>query len=257
MDLTTEALIAAMTRFISRRGVISEIHSDNATNYVGASRKLNKVFNDLAKNKSTQQFFERHSTVFKFIPPRSPQLGGLWERAIQSAKVHMRRVIGDQILTLEEFSTLLARVEAILNSRPIMPLSDDPNDLQALTPGHFIAGGPLVTLPETSFLEVSANRLNKWQLVQSYAQHIWQRWNKEYLCTLQHRTKWYRKTGNLQPDDLVLLHEDNLPPLQWRLGRVLEVFPGQDGIVRVVNVKTAAGIYKRSSVKLSLLPISD
>lgn len=257
VDLTSEAFVAALTRFISRRGMIKEIHSDNATNFVGAARILRKCFNDLAKSGITSQFCQKQCIKFCFIPPRAPHHGGLWERAIQSAKYHLKRVIGQHILTLEEFTTLVIRVEAILNSRPLTPLSQDPSDLEALTPGHFLVGGPLTTVPEPCLTDVSLNRLRRWQIVQSFLQQIWKRWSREYLSTLQQRSKWLQVKQNLQVGELVILQEDNLPPLCWKLGRVQSVYHGKDGHVRVVQVKTSNGFSTRPITKLSVLPIEQ
>jgi len=59
----------------------------------------------------------------------------------------------------------------------------------------------------------------------------------------------------LQPGMLVLLREDNLPPMSWRLAIISETFPGSDGQVRVVTVKTSSGQLKRPIYKLVALPV--
>lgn len=135
-----------------------EIHCDNATNFVGANRILHTTFYKLLKQDYIKRLFSKHLIQFNFILHIAPNHGGLWERAIQSTKYHFRRVIGEQILTLEEFNTLIACVEAMLNSRPLTPISED---LEALKPGHFLVGGPSATLPETCLQDVNINRLNR------------------------------------------------------------------------------------------------
>lgn len=253
-DLTSNAYIAALTRFISRRGVITDLYSDNGTNFTGAAEKLRRIFEDLMKNPSTSQFAEKYKIKFHFIPPHAPHHGGLWERAVRSAKHHLTRVIGQQVLTLEEFITLTTKVEAILNSRPITPLSADPSDLEALTPGHFIAGGPLMLPVEPTLEQIPVNRLSRWQMVQRFSQNVWSRWQKEYLHTLQERPKWTTPKKNVEVNDLVLVHEENAPPLQWKLARVTAVIPGLDDIVRVVKLKTSSGQLTRPVTKVSVLP---
>lgn len=254
MDLTAECFIACLTRFISRRGQVTKLYSDNATNFTGAARKIRDTVQRLIEDDPTvKDYLLQQCITFHFIPPKAPHFGGLWERAIQSAKRHLRRVVGDQVLTVEEFTTLVCRIEAMLNSRPITPMSSDPSDLEVLTPGHFLTGGPLVSLPETSQSE-PINRLKRWQLIHSFAQQIWKRWQTEYLHTLQNRPKWTQPQRNLKVDDLVLVQEDNVSPLQWKRGRVTKVIPGKDNVIRVAEVKTVSGVFTRPVVKLSLLP---
>lgn len=254
-DLTTNAYIAALTRFTCRRGVITDLYSDNGTNLTGAAEKLRRIFQDLMKDPKTLQFAEKTKINFHFIPPQAPHHGGLWERAVRSAKHHLTRVIGHQVLTLEEFITLAARIEGILNSRPITPLSADPADFEALSPGHFIAGGPLMLPLEHNLEHTPVNRLSRWQMVQRFSQNIWSRWQKEYLHTLQERTKWTTPKRNIEVNDLVIIHEDNAPSLYWKLGRVTSVSPGSDGIVRVVHLKTSTGHLTRPVAKVSILPL--
>ncbi|XP_054276611.1 uncharacterized protein LOC128995618 [Macrosteles quadrilineatus] len=254
-DLTADAYLAALTRFVSRRGIVSDIHCDNATNFTGASEKLRRNFENLIKDSTVQCYAENFNIKFHFLPPHAPHQGGLWERAVKSVKFHLIRVIGQQTLSLEEFSTLITRIEGMMNSRPITPLSSDPSDLEALTPGHFLVGGPLMTPLEPDLRSIPINRLKRWQLVQQFSQHIWARWQKEYLYTLQERNKWVNPKKNIEVNDLVVIHEDNLPPLSWKLGRVLSVSPGTDGIVRVVHLKTASGHLSRPVTKVSVLPM--
>lgn len=167
----------------------------------------------------------------------------------------MKRVVGDQVLTFEELATVLTRVEAILNSRPIGALSSDPSEMDPLTPAHFLIGAPLVSIPEEDFVDVPMNRLSRWQLLKQMTQHFWDRWRKEYLHTLQQRNKWASPTTNLNIDDLVLIEDSQSPPMQWPVGRVVELFPGVDEVVRVVSVRTPRGVFKRPVVKLFRLPI--
>ncbi|XP_055714350.1 uncharacterized protein LOC129808593 [Phlebotomus papatasi] len=105
--------------------------------------------------------------------------------------------------------------------------------------------------------QVPENRLKAWKLIQQKLQCIWSRWSKEYLNTLQQRKKWTAQHPSLQPGDLVTIKEDNLPPMKWSLGRIIECFPGADGHVRVATVKTATGIYKRAIGRLCPLPINE
>lgn len=257
LDLTTEAFIACLKRFFARRGKSAYIYSDNATNFVGANAELKRLF-QLVRNSNDQlsSYLTSENVSWKFIPPKSPNFGGLWEAGVKSVKYHLRRVVANAKVTYEELLTILVQIEAILNSRPISPMSADPNDLQALTPGHFLIGRPLTAIPEPGLLEVKENRLSRWQLTTKFVQGIWLRWKRDYLSNLQQRTKWQWEKLNVAVNDMVLLVDDNLPPCKWSLGRINEIIRGEDGKVRVVKVKTATGILKRSVSKICILPIA-
>ncbi|XP_039958200.1 uncharacterized protein LOC120773404 [Bactrocera tryoni] len=233
-----------------------KIFSDNATNFVGADRKLRELKEAfLAQAPELMGFAAEEGFSFGFIPPRAPHFGGLWEAAVKSAKHLIVRALGNALLTTEELSTLLAEVEAILNSRPLTPLSQDPNDGEALTPAHLLIGCPLQALPPAQVPTDPIRCCERWQLVCCLKQQFWQQWSKIYLTSLQERNKWLHPKRNLQPGDLVLVHEDNVPPQQWVIGRVGATVEGQDGKVRVADVATKAGTIKRPIHKLALLPM--
>ncbi|XP_055926899.1 uncharacterized protein LOC129958433 [Argiope bruennichi] len=96
---------------------------------------------------------------WSFIPPRVPNHGGLWEAGVKAVKYHIKRIMGNLKFTYEEFLTILNQIEGILNSRPLYPLSCDPNDFDVLTPGHFLVGRPISAIVEPSLTELPDNRL--------------------------------------------------------------------------------------------------
>lgn len=131
---------------------------------------------------------------WQFIPPHIPHFGGLWEAGVKLVKHHLHRVIGNNILTFEEMTTLLTQIEALLNSRPICSSSDI--DLDPLTPSHFLIGRPYTAVLEPSLLEVPVNRLRRWELVHNRLQGFWRRWQLDYITSLQQRPKWQQETRN-------------------------------------------------------------
>jgi Family of unknown function (DUF5641) len=172
---------------VSRRGLCQNLYSDNGTNFVGASHEL-KAIHELLTNsqhqKAVMDACAAQQIQFHFIPPRAPHFGGLWEAAVKSMKFHLVRIVGPTHLHFEEMATVLCKIQAILNSRPLVPASDDPNDLAALTPGHFLIGRPLVAVAEPNFVVVNTGRLRRWQVLQKMTQHFWRRWSEQYLHTL-------------------------------------------------------------------------
>ncbi|XP_025995820.2 uncharacterized protein LOC105202869 [Solenopsis invicta] len=260
-DLTTDAFLNAFKRFISRRGKPTNVYSDNGTNFIGANRELEKCL-ELFRSEQSKRKILDHGALEKikwhFIPARAPHFGGLWEAAVKACKTHFYKTAAEAAMTFEEASTLVAQIVAILNSRPITALSDDPNDLSFLSPGHFLIGDALTSYPEGDVLEIKVNRLSRWQMVERIRQHFWKRWSSEYLLNLQRRNKWLSNTGpQIKVGQLVVCREDGLPPLKWALGRVQSVYPGMDGVVRTATIRTATGEYKRPAAKLCILPVED
>ncbi|XP_049290621.1 uncharacterized protein LOC125767774 isoform X1 [Anopheles funestus] len=259
-NLSTGAFLAALRRFVSRRGIPEEIYSDNATNFVGAKhelRELYEMFKDETSKQGIFQFCQEKEVTWKMIPPNAPHFGGIWEAGVKSVKSVLKRVYKSASLTITDFYTLLCQIEAMLNSRPLYALSNDPHDLDCLTPAHFTIDRPLIGVAEPSYLDLPENRLDKWQRLQQLRQHFWRRWQKEYLSELQTRHKWTKVKDNIKEGALVLMKEDNMPPQFWKLGRISKVYPGDDGLIRVVDVKTKYGVFKRPIHKLAPLPMQD
>ncbi|CAG7657454.1 unnamed protein product [Allacma fusca] len=202
-----------------------EIWSDCGSNFVGANRELRDLSQFLHSKKAQEAVTNQVASEgiqWIFNPPGAPHFGGMWEAGAKSVKYHLRRVMGNVILTFEEMYTALTQIEACLNSRPLCPLSTDPTDLE---------------------------------LIQRTVQHFWKRWSREFLSRLQQRPKWWVAQPNLKKRAIVLVKDDNLPPLKWKMGRVAEIHPDSNNLVRVATIKTAQGEIKRPVVKLALLPL--
>lgn len=132
-------------------------------------------------------------------------------------------------------------------------MSDDSSDPQALTPGHFLIGEPMNTVPDPLLASPIAP-LRRWQLLQQLTQHFWKRWHREYITSLQHRFKWSTERNNIEVGALALIIDENLPPAKWSLGRVLEIHPGADGLVRVATLKYKNSTIQRPISKLCIFP---
>ncbi|XP_066600953.1 uncharacterized protein [Prorops nasuta] len=255
-DMSTQAFIAAFLRFVSRRGLSNKIYSDNGSNFQGASKELQQLF------RASSEFYLEAAdqlsalgTSWSFIPPNSPHFGGLLEAGVRATKHHLLRVIGEHRLTFEKFSTVLAEIEACLNSRPLYPISGDIDDLSVLTPAHFLTGATTNLLPDLPCTDVADNRLSRYQMLTKIQQCFRKRWVKEYLHHLQERNKWRGPAQNFAVGQQVIVQDDRYPSSKWPIGRIMETHPGKDGLVRVVTIKTASSILKRPIVRLSPLPI--
>ena len=171
-------------------------------------------------------------------------------------KHHLKRVLGDTTPTVAELRTLLIDIEAILNSRPLVPLKDDPESFDAMTPAHILIGGLLVIPPIPTLYSSNPRYLTRWQNVRLRLELFWRAWTTDFLNTLQQRTKWQIVRENLKIGDLVLVKDQNLPPSKWLLGRVIAVSPEKDGLVRVAKVRTCGSTFIRSIYQLCKLPVS-
>jgi len=256
-DYSTTGFLTAFRRFTSRRGLCASITSDNGTNFVGADAELKKMFTQASEEfVHLRRLLATERVEWHFNPPSAPHFGGKWEAAVKSVKFHLRRVVGETILTYEDFSAFLAQIEAILNSRPLCPLSDDPSDPAALTPGHFLIGDALNAIPEPSLSHIPSSRTSMFQKSRQMVEHFWRRWSREYLQRFQTTEKWLLPQSNLKVGALVLVADERFPPSRWPLARIVGTHPGADGLVRVVSVKTAAGsVLKCPVTRLCLLPV--
>uniref|UniRef100_A0ABD2VYB7 Integrase catalytic domain-containing protein n=1 Tax=Trichogramma kaykai TaxID=54128 RepID=A0ABD2VYB7_9HYME len=190
----TSAFLAAFRRFVSRRGPCRHLYSDRGTNFVGADAELRRMHSEGSGYYKSicAQLRDGHSTVWHFNPPSSPHFGGLWESGVKSVKYHLKRMVGDRSFTFEEFSTLLAQIEAILNSRPLTPLPDSFEPQNVLTPAHPLIGESSMVIAEPPLTEAKLSPSEQWLQIQQITQEFWQRWCEEYLSTLQKRVIAFR-----------------------------------------------------------------
>ncbi|GFV85651.1 integrase catalytic domain-containing protein [Trichonephila clavipes] len=172
-DLTTDAVLVTLKRFVARRGKCATISSDNAKNFVGANRELKRLHNLLKfPEEKLSSYLSSEGISWNFMPLRAPNFGGHWEAGVKSFKFYLKRAVGNLKMTLEEFLTIITQIEGILNSRPITPLSEDIDDLEVLTPGHFLIGRPITSISEPNLLDRTENTLSRWQKVTKIVQHI-------------------------------------------------------------------------------------
>ncbi|XP_053698926.1 uncharacterized protein LOC128745885 [Sabethes cyaneus] len=259
-DLSTPGFLAALRRFISRRGTPAHIYSDNGKNFEGAKRELAELsarFRSEVEQSKISSACSEEGIVWHLTPPKAPNFGGLWEAAVKTAKRHLFRQLGSTRLSFEDYYTILHQIEAAMNSRPLLPMSDDPNNLAALTPGHFLTGSSLQALPDPDLLHTPVNALDHLQRLQQHVQKFWSHWRSEYLQELIKDTKRAARNDEIQPGRMVILVDEMLSAIRWPLARIIQIHPGSDNLTRVVTLHTAKGIITRPITKICLLPVPE
>ncbi|XP_014836152.1 PREDICTED: uncharacterized protein LOC106914091 [Poecilia mexicana] len=258
-DQTTENFLLALKRFIARRGLCRVIYSDNAMTFKRADKDLKELWQNILGSTLTE-FFTDKGITWKFIAERAAWWGGFWERLVRSVKTCLRKVLGKASLSFEELTTVLTEVEAVLNSRPLSYVTSDALEPQPLTPSHFLVGKRLTSLPPKIIPSPHLNQVltanreqlgRRWKYQQKLLIGFCKRWHRDYLMDLKsvHRVNSPTPTL-LKVGGVVLLGEDYTPRQTWKMGRIVEVFPGKDGLIRSCNVRTSTGGLLRRPIQL-------
>lgn len=238
--MTASSFINALRRLFAIRGPARQIRSDCGTNFVGASRELQMSSTD-ASPESVERYLSDQNCTWVFNPPHSSHMGGAWERMIGIARRILDCMLQEQRaqLTHEVLSTLMAEVAAVMNARPLIPVSSDPESTLILTPSMLLTLKTGSTPPPPGNFEGGARYKEEWKRVQNLADIFWGKWRREYLHTLQLRQKWQDKKPSLKCGDVVLLKDSQSKRNEWPIAVITKTFPGQDGLVRKVEVTTA------------------
>ena len=215
----------AFTRFCSRRGKPTKIISDNAQTFVRAKRDL-----------ATQNI------EWQFIAPRAPWHGAFWERMVRSVKEPLRKVIGNSILNEVELTTLLCKVEAVINERPLTSIKEN-DEYKIITPTTLLNGRSLAHQYNDESGFAPTRRL---KYIQTMESQFWHGWKKTYLPMIMERSKWTHATKEkIKVGTIVLLLKENQKRHTWPLGRVMELIVGRDGLVRSVKILTDGSVVTR------------
>ena len=253
-SLQADSFINALRRFISRRRNPKVARSDNGTNLCGAERELKEALENWNQQKIKTSLHQRN-IEWKFNLPGASNTVGVWKRIICSIRKILRSLLREQLISGETLRTLMAEMEGILNSSPLTPNSDNPTDLEPLTPNHLLLQRSNLNLPPSVFVKEDLYYRNRWRQVQYLTIVFWKKWLAEYLPSLQERQKWIKPRQNFAGGDLVLIADGRVHRVQWPLGRIVEVHPGKDTFIRSVKVATTSTILSRPITKLSLLEI--
>lgn len=270
-SLETDTFILALRRFIARRGQVRNFYSDNGTNFVGANNELRQAVKNMDRQKIHDYLINHDADwEWKFNPPASSHMGGVWERHIRSIRSILASLMKchSTSFNTEGLHTLLTEIEGIINSRPLtVDMLSDVTSPSPLSPINLLTMKSKVVLPPPGKFE-SADMYSRkrWRRVQHISNEFWVRWRKEYLQSLQTRNKWKFRQRDFVEGDIVILKDSTLSDQRnhWPIGRIDSTFHDKDGRVRFVDVYIAKTkqIYRRPISKLVLLvekegPIPD
>ena len=252
-SLDSSAFLIAFHKFADLRGRPTHLYSDNATTFVGADRELRTAVKNL-KSASVSKSLANRDIQWHFSPPLAPHHNGAVERIIKDVK-RILNAMNQSAFKESTLSAIFYGVARILNDRPLTPLSDDHRDYDCLTPNSILLGRTDVSAPSHKFLKAD-EYARSWRYVQRQLDIFWQRWSKEYIPSLQNRSKWLFEKPNVKVGDVVLLNEQSLHRGEWPKAIVKEVYPDRHGVVRRVLVRTPSGEYIRDVRKIYPLELS-
>ncbi|KAK6175232.1 hypothetical protein SNE40_013739 [Patella caerulea] len=227
-DLFTSSFLRCFQRFTARRGYPVRVISDNGKTFKSAAKLL------------------QDKLVWSFNVEKAPWWGGIFERMIQSVKRCLKKTIGGAKLSYDELVTVVIEIEAVLNSRPISFVSTEDVE-EPLTPSHLIHGRRILNVPEGLNVNTETPHINQEDMrrrvryLNQTLDHFWRRWSSEYLLELRNRYAIKVKSGpKMSIGDVVTVHNENLPRCRWRIGRIIELIPGEDKSIRAVRLRVRA-----------------
>ncbi|XP_033760782.1 uncharacterized protein LOC117342685 [Pecten maximus] len=228
-EMSSSCFINAVRRLYAIRGKVKQFRSDRSTDFIGATSDLGTT---VIESKDVKDFLSTHGATWVFNPPHASHFGGIWERMIGVS----RRILDAMLLenkgkdlTHEVLTTLLAAVTAIINARPLVPVSSDPEQPFILSLSSLLTQKTQDQAESFQHLSLKDMYHSQWRHVQVLAERFWCRWRKEYLSMLQPRRKWQEKKRNVKVGDVVLLKDSQAVRNDWPLGVVRRVIPSSDG----------------------------
>ncbi|XP_072397996.1 uncharacterized protein [Diabrotica undecimpunctata] len=201
------------------------------------ARKQQTFYPKIVRKTSLTDTLTTLGTHWHFIPAYGPHFGGLWESAVKILKYHLKKVIGDSSLTYETLSTVLAQIEACMNSRHVCVDTEDTENRIIITPGHVLIGRELISSNREEELSIYTNMPLKWRQLEKVKRDFWNSWRHEYFSNLQQRYKWQKPVTNLEKEEMVIIKEDGISPGKWPLAKIIKLHPGAEGLIRVATVQ--------------------
>lgn len=188
-EMYASAFINALRRFVALRGPVTEFRSDRV-NFVGATPELKmNVIN--VEDRDVNQFMLQNESTWKFNAPHSSHMSGSWERMIGvTRRILDGMLLKENRLTHDVLCTLMSEVCAIINARPIVAVSNDPDLPSILTPSSLITQKLNTDKPFCENIDIRDVYKSQWKHVQILSDKFWKQWQQQYLHNIQ-----FRKNG--------------------------------------------------------------
>ena len=254
-DLTTSKFILCLRRLAATKGMPKLILSDNHRTFIVGETFLL----DLQQDPSVREYLNSKSIWWKHQTPRSPWMGGHFERLVRTIKASLATAISRKLLTLEEFRTVALEAENIVNSRPLTYQSDSTRDVP-LSPSQLAWGMDLTLMPPLlqpgdpldEDFDAKATRA-QYELLSNALERFRKRWHSEYLLSLREKHNNVcaeDPTHHLSVGQLVMVRHENVHRIEWPLGVITVVYPDACGVIRTAEVEECG---KRSRRPISYL----
>ena len=241
-NLATSSFLLCLRRLAAAKGIPSLILSDNHKTFISGK----KFLPDLPEDEEVQEFLRDHCIQWKHQTPRSPWMGGHFERFVRTIKTSLSSPIARKLYNQEELTTVVKEVENIVNSRPLTYQANDALD-QPLTPSQLLWGRNLLIMPPLLQPDIDSDSTpetrelrHQYFLSSNALDRFRKRWSEEYLTSLheKHENRCAeRPTHHIKPGSLVMIHHEYLHRYEWPLGKAIKVFPEPSGIVRTAEVE--------------------
>jgi hypothetical protein len=241
-SLDTSSFLNAYRRFIGRRGPVRHLRSDRGTNFVGCKNELKEALTEMNQEAIKLKLMEENCDwiEFRMNVPHASHMGGFWERQIRTVRNVLTVLLDNHgtIVDDESLRTFVLEAEAIVNSRPLT--TENPDHLEPLTLNHLLTMKSKVILPPPgNFQGADTYSRKRWPRVQYLVNEFWFRSRNEFIQSLQVRQKWMRPRKNLKIGDVVIVKDIDTPRNRWKLARIVETYPENDGLVRKVKIALA------------------
>lgn len=237
-EMTSSAFINSLRRFMAIRGKVKVFRSDRGTNFVGATECL-KIDAINVEGEKTKTFLYKSDSIWLFNSPHSSHFGGSWERMIGITRRILDSMLGNHNisnLTHDVLVTVMAEVCAIINARPLVPVSTDCENPEVLSPSVLLTQKLLCDQQPVGDMDIKLLYKDQWKRVQYLADQFWLKWKRDYLQTLQKRQKWNSERDPIALGDVVFLKDKGVVRNRWPMGLISQIFPSEDGRIRKAEV---------------------